>query len=77
MFEKPGIIPVFCEIHYSMRAYIHVVETPYFAVSDENGNFIVHNVPKGIYSIEVWQEGQPNIKVTADVSADSTWLELK
>ena len=30
-FDKPGIVNLFCEIHYSMKAYIHVLATPYFA----------------------------------------------
>jgi hypothetical protein len=76
-FEQPGIIPVFCEIHYSMRAYIHVVETPFFAVSDKNGAFTLKDIPSGSYALQVWQEGHTPIEATISIRSDSTWLEIE
>lgn len=76
-FDRPGIVQVFCEIHYSMRAYVHVLETNYFAVSDQNGNFSIPHVPKGDYVITVWQEGQSDIDQELTVADDSLWLELE
>lgn len=75
-FDKPGIVHVFCEIHYSMRAYVHVLETDYFVVSDENGKFHISGVPRGKYSLNVWQEGQSDIRREINLQSDSLWLEL-
>lgn len=56
-FLKPEImIPVKCNIHSWMHAYIGVVDNPYFAVSNDDGTFAIKNLPPGTYTIGVWQE---------------------
>ncbi|HEX2898005.1 MAG TPA: plastocyanin/azurin family copper-binding protein [candidate division Zixibacteria bacterium] len=75
-FDKPGIVKVFCEIHYSMRSYVHVLETPYFATSDEKGSFVIKNVPVGEYQLNVWQENLSNLSQTININGDSVFLEI-
>ena len=56
-FTKPEImIPVKCNIHGWMRAYIGVLDHPYFAVSKADGTFTIPNLPPGTYTIAIWQE---------------------
>jgi len=56
-FVKSEImIRVKCNIHSWMRAYIGVVDHPYFAVSGAKGTFEMPNVPPGDYVIEAWHE---------------------
>lgn len=56
-FSRPEImIPVKCNIHRWMRAFIGVVDHPYFAVSGADGSFTIANLPPGTYTIGVWQE---------------------
>jgi plastocyanin len=55
-FDRPGIVPVFCDIHTHMSAYILVFSHPYFAVSDVNGQYAITGVPPGTYSLRVWSE---------------------
>jgi hypothetical protein len=56
-FIKPEImIPVKCNIHHWMRAYIGVVDHPYFAVSIQDGTYTIAGLPLGTYTIEVWHE---------------------
>jgi len=50
------MIPVKCNIHSWMRAYIGVLDHPYFAVSGEDGSFTIANLPAGTYTLGVWQE---------------------
>ena len=50
------MIPVKCNIHQWMHAYIGVVEHPYFAVTGPDGSFDLPNVPPGDYTIAVWHE---------------------
>jgi hypothetical protein len=49
-------IPVQCNIHPWMRAYIFVFKDPYFAKTGADGTFTIKNVPPGNYTIEAWQE---------------------
>lgn len=55
-FDRPGIIPVFCDIHSNMSAYILVFSHPYFAVTDETGRYTIAGVPPGTYSVAIWSE---------------------
>ncbi len=56
-FLKPEVmIPVKCNIHSWMHAFIGVRDDPYFAVSQEDGSFTIPNLPPGTYTLAVWQE---------------------
>jgi plastocyanin len=41
-----------CDVHPWMFAWVTVVDSPYFSVSDKDGKFVIKNVPPGKYSIE-------------------------
>ena len=54
---EAGLVNVQCDIHGWMKAYIHVFDNPYFAVTGADGKFQMKNVPAGDYRILIWQEG--------------------
>ena len=58
-FNKPGRVDVFCSIHTSMNCIVLVMENPYFASTDENGNYKIPNVPPGTYKLKAWHERLP------------------
>ena len=39
-----------------MKAWVLVQDHPYFAVTDEKGNFTIENIPPGTYEVIAWQE---------------------
>lgn len=54
-FTHPEImIPVHCNEHPWMKAYIGVVSNPFYAVSGSDGSFVIKNVPPGEYTLAVW-----------------------
>ena len=55
-FKRPGVYRQLCNIHPEMLAYIVVLETPYFALTDEEGNFEIASVPSGKYLLRIWGE---------------------
>jgi hypothetical protein len=55
-FDRPGVSFLFCNIHAEMSAVVLSVDTPYFALSDRNGNVTIRNVPDGRYQMHVWYE---------------------
>jgi plastocyanin len=68
-FTKSEImIPVKCNIHSWMHAYIGVLNHPYFAVSKDDGSFEIGNLPSGTYTVAVWQEklGTQEQQITID-----------
>ena len=52
------LIPVKCNQHPWMKAYIGVMRHPLFAVSAETGAYEIKNVPPGTYTVVAWREGQ-------------------
>lgn len=55
-FTRPGIVRVFCNIHPSMAATIVVVNSNYFTVTDEGGDYSFANVPRGTYEVHFFYE---------------------
>jgi hypothetical protein len=45
------LIRIKCDVHPWMFAYIGVVEHPYFAITDKEGNFKISGVPDGKYTV--------------------------
>jgi hypothetical protein len=70
-FDKSEImVKVKCEVHNWMAAYVGVLDHPFYAVSDDQGNFTIKNLPAGDYEIEAWHEkfGTMTAKVTVGAS---------
>jgi plastocyanin len=53
-FEKEGAVVAYCILHDWMRAYVYVADTPWFAVSGDNGLARVDNIPPGEYEVAAW-----------------------
>ena len=53
-YPQTGKYKVYCNIHQKMILDIVVLDNPYFAVTDEQGNYRIDNVPKGDYQLNVW-----------------------
>jgi len=87
--RNPG--PVSCSIHPWMQAYWLVLDHPYFAITDEKGNFEIKNVPAGTQKVVVWHEAMgpvtpssgvdvniaANGETTTSYTIDPTKLRLK
>ena len=70
--DKPEVIKVSCDAHGWMHGWWYVTDTPYYAVTDDNGNFTIKDVPPGNYTIEVWQEKLGTQDQKVDVKAGAT-----
>jgi plastocyanin len=66
VFDEPGYVKVLCEVHQWMRAGILVVESPFHAVVDEDGGFVLEGVPAGSHTLVVtdFDRGTREVRVT-------------
>ena len=56
-FSTPEImVPVECDVHGWMNAYVGVLDHPYFDTTGDQGSFTIENLPPGAYVIEAWHE---------------------
>ena len=73
------MVPVHCNVHPWMRAYIGVVTNPYFAVTGTDGSFTIKGVPPGEYTLSIWtstfgtQERQVTVRAGETATADFTF----
>jgi plastocyanin len=75
-FNDLGAASLLCNVHPEMSGYVIVVPTPYFAVTDKDGNFEIKNIPAGKYTLKTWSEdGKPTTQAV-DVTSASTTVEL-
>jgi plastocyanin len=70
VFTKPEIVRIDCDLHSWMRAWVVVTEHPFYALSNERGEFVLENVPAGKYRLQLWQETLGT--VTREVSVADT-----
>ncbi len=68
-FERPEFaIPVLCNIHPWMRAYVFAFDQPYFAITSTDGAFAIKNLPPGTYTIEAWHEQHQTLDWTVTLA---------
>lgn len=65
------MIPVKCGLHPWMRAWIGVLDHPFFAVTAETGKFNIQGLPPGEYEIEAWHEALKAQTLKLRVAAQS------
>ena len=56
VFDRPGVVRVFCDIHSHMSAFVLVFPHEFFAVTDEDGRYAINGVPPGRYTLVAWNE---------------------
>ncbi len=69
-FDPP--IRLKCQVHTWMNAHIAVFDHPFFAVSDENGEFEIKDLPAGKYTLAVWHEFDRFTPVEAEIAFEVT-----
>lgn len=81
VLDKPGLIPVGCNIHDWMISHIVVVDTPWFGQTDPAGHFALNALPAGRYQLSAWH---PRLRKTheeeltlSDAAPTAVSLDLK
>jgi plastocyanin len=71
VFGEPCQAVMLCNVHPAMVGTVVVLETPYFAVTDEEGRYIISDVPDGTYQVSVWHERLPKTTSPVEVAGET------
>jgi plastocyanin len=55
-FDNSCEVPLLCNVHAEMSAFVVVIDNPYFGVTAKDGSFTINNVPPGTYKLKTWHE---------------------
>ena len=58
LFDRPGTVTLGCNIHDWMIGYILVVDTPWFAKTDNSGRGTIGEIPVGEFDVHLWHPTQ-------------------
>lgn len=72
VFDKPGLVRIFCEIHQHMRCTILVVDTPHFTLTDTGGRFRLENVPAGEHRLKVLLPSEKTLEMKVVIAEGGT-----
>ena len=81
IFDKSCDVPLLCNVHAEMSAFVVILDNPYFVVTLRDGNFKIDNVPPGEYTLKAWHEKfrsvTREIRVEAGKTADVSFILKK
>lgn len=71
------MVPLRCDVHGWMNAYVGVLDHPYYSVTSSDGGFDLSTLPPGDYVVEAWHERYgtqtQNVTVTTGETAEVTF----
>ena len=67
--KQAGTIKIKCDAHTFMNGVIYVQESPYFSITDSDGNFQITDIPPGKYKVRITHEGLPSSEKEVTIGA--------
>ncbi len=72
IFDHPGIVKIYCEVHPWMRAAVLVLENPFYAIVSEEGTFAIKGIPAGHHTLVIWNIDAGSKKVDVEVKTSGS-----
>ena len=66
LFDRPGVVPLGCNIHDSMSGFVFVTATPFAELTDQAGHVSITGVPPGTATVRVWH---PSIRAPGSTAS--------
>ena len=71
-FNESCEVPLLCNVHSEMSAFVVVLDNPYFSVTEKDGSFKINNVPPGTYKLKTWHERLRPVEQDIKVESNKT-----
>jgi hypothetical protein len=72
LLSKPAELEITCELHPWTKAYLVVLDHPYYAVTGNAGDFSIDGIPAGTYHLRAWHPVLGLADQTVTVAAGGT-----
>lgn len=72
IFDTPGLVTLRCDIHEHMRGLILVLNTPYFVVTNAEGEFRLRGLPSGHYTLKAWIDSKTTRERPVELKSGAT-----
>ena len=72
VFDKPGLVTLRCDIHEHMRGLILVLDTPYFVMTNAEGQFRLSGLPSGHYTVKAWIDSKTTRERPVELKSGAT-----
>jgi hypothetical protein len=72
-----GLMKLECDCHPWMTGFVYIFDHPYVTITDENGVFVIDDVPPGVYTVEAWHESLGTINITEVTVQSSKTVAVK
>lgn len=71
-FKQPCAATLLCNVHPEMEGFVLAVPTPYFAVTDKTGAYVITDIPDGTYTVKVWHPKLKEASQQVTISGPTT-----
>lgn len=76
IFNRTGLINVYCDIHSDMAAFVLVLPHHAFTQPDKNGAYALPELPAGRYVVKLWHPDFGDVAREVHLVGDATSLDL-
>lgn len=73
IFEQPGVVNIYCNVHHDMHAHVLVVDTQFRTRPDSNGGFTLTDLPAGPGELHVWHRQSDRWSRAIELPASSAF----
>lgn len=78
LLDTPGSLDIRCDLHPNMKAFIRILDHPYFDQTNFDGRFDLRNVPPGSYTLNAWHPrfGMRSASVSVPATGGSVTVDM-
>jgi plastocyanin len=72
VFDTPGVVRLYCEIHEHMRGIILVLDSPHFTTTAADGSFKLTGLPAGNFKLRAWLDEKTTLEKSVTLKPGTT-----